>query len=213
MAWLYMLFVVLWVLGGMTAVVFLLWRRGHRDRRWFLLGAILGPLFAPIAAERAWTRSTSIESRRMSAVVSDAQAWSNGLAVLVGVDGSPESDQAVRDAARLVVGSAGRVVLAVVVDADGAERGDEQQWQQARALLDDRAGWLPQDSVMLDTEIAAGEPTRALLDLVEREKIDLLVVGRRGAGLSRRVLGSVAMQVSSQATCCVMLGAPPPDKC
>lgn len=58
----------------------------------------------------------------------------------------PESDQVVRDAARLVGKSAGRIVLTVVIDADSAEQDLEHQCQQARTLLHDRVGWLPRQA-------------------------------------------------------------------
>ena len=46
-----------WVVIGVGAVVVLLYRHGHRDRSWLLIGAVLGPLIVPIAVERAKERS------------------------------------------------------------------------------------------------------------------------------------------------------------
>ncbi|WP_052091195.1 hypothetical protein [Modestobacter caceresii] len=45
--------IALWVLAGLAAVVVLLARQGYRHWGWYLMGAVLGPLFIPIAAERA----------------------------------------------------------------------------------------------------------------------------------------------------------------
>lgn len=61
----------------------------------------------------------------------------------------------------------------------------------------------------METQIVAGQPASALLDLVEEEDVDLVAIGRRGRGLSRAVLGSAAATVSTDARCPVLLAGPP----
>lgn len=51
-----------------------------------------------------------------------------------------------------------------------------------------------------------GDPARKLLDYVDKVEADLLIIGRRGAGVLERImLGSVANRVVHDAPCLVML--------
>ena len=51
-----------------------------------------------------------------------------------------------------------------------------------------------------------GDPARMLLDYAEKVEADVLVIGRRGAGLLERImLGSVANRVVHDAQCPVLL--------
>ncbi|MGY1709347.1 universal stress protein [Geodermatophilus sp. SYSU D00758] len=127
------------------------------------------------------------------------------------MDGSPESDQAVRDAARLVAPDAGRLLLATVVDADATEArdGGDAERRRARELLECSARSLPTSAVTVETEILAGHPATALQELAEAEDVDLIVVGRRGRGVSRTVLGSAAATLSTRSRCPVLLAAQP----
>ncbi|MDB1087730.1 universal stress protein [Streptomyces sp. ACA25] len=189
--------VVLWVSIGVAAVVFFLGRKGYRDWHWYLIGGILGLIFVPIAAERA---RNDVRVLERTPVAEHVRNGGERITILVGTDGSPEGDQAVRDAARLAVSSAHRVVLATVVDAE-AKRAEENT-AAARSMLIERVAWLVGDSPEggPDTviEIGSGQPSTVLLGLAESEEADLIVIGRRGKGLSQRVLGSVADEVTKR---------------
>lgn len=184
--------VVLWVLAGIAAVVVLLARQGYRDRRWYLMGAVLGPLFIPIAAERAG-RDVAVLARGEQ---SPRDEDPDRLTVVVGVDGSAESDQAVREAGRLFAGGGAAFVLVSVLDPDVAEFQDDPRRRAADDLLTDRASWLPEGAVL---EIGCGQPARVLLEIAHAEAADVLVLGRRGRGFSRRLLGSVAERLAHEA--------------
>lgn len=201
------LVLVAWVGSGLLTVVLVLYRRGHRGGSWLVLGAVLGPFILPIAVERARERGRRLERQGGPATVDAAPG--RGLCVLIGVDGSPESEEAVRAAVRLVAPVAGRVLLATVVSADAAEGGREDQLAAARDLLSRHRRELPGGTVAVETQIVAGQPASALLDLVEEEDVDLVAIGRRGRGLSRAVLGSAAATVSTDARCPVLLAGPP----
>ncbi len=45
--------------------------------------------------------------------------------------------------------------------------------------------------------------------VADAEGVDLVVVGRRGRGLSRTLLGSAAATLTTDARCPVLLAAPP----
>ncbi len=201
------LLLVPWVATGLGAVVLLLYRRGHREGSWLLLGGVLGPLMLPIAVER-----TAQESRRLDRQVEPTGGGAGPgrrPAVLIGVDGSPESEEAVRAAARLVAPAAGRLVLATVVSADAADGGHDDECEHARDLLSRYRRRLPQGPAAVETQILSGQQAAALLALAETEGVDLVVVGRRGRGLSRTVLGSAASTLTADARCPVLLAAPP----
>ncbi|MGY2080265.1 universal stress protein [Modestobacter sp. SYSU DS0657] len=195
-----------WVTAGVVAVVVLLGRQGHRTGRWWLPGVVLGPLFLPIAAERG--RHGVVVLDRRAARGGDPEKPGPGRTILVAVDGSRESDQAVRDAARLLGGAGTRFVLVTVVDPDVAEFDDADVRAAAHDLLAERARWLGTDTEPV-LEIGCGRPSRVLVDVARTESADVLMLGRRGRGLSQRVLGSVAEQVARQATTPVLLAGPP----
>ncbi|MCZ2861186.1 universal stress protein [Blastococcus sp. VKM Ac-2987] len=197
------LVVVLWVAIGWSAALFL-GRRGYRDPQWYFLGAVLGPLFVPMALERG-RRQHRVVERTPRAEGSPPPA-EGAVTAVVGVDGSAESDRAVRDAARLFPVEGARVVLVMAVDPDVVEFSDETEQDRCRALLDDRAGWFPRASPVV--ELVAGQPGSALLDVARQEGADVVVVGRRGRGLSHRVLGSVAEHVTHHSPVPVLLAGP-----
>jgi len=201
------LFLVVWVGAGMVAVVLVLYRRGHRESSWLVLGAVLGPLILPIALERARRDPQRLERR--AGQVAGQMAPVPGPCVLIGVDGSPESEEAVRVAVRLVAPVAGRVLLATVVSADAVDCGRDDQLASARDLLSRHRDELPGGTVAVEEQIVAGQPAAALLELADAEDVDLIVVGRRGRGLSRTVLGSAAARLTSGARCPVLLAGPP----
>lgn len=195
---------VVWIVAGVLAALVLLGRQGYRDWRWYFLGAVFGPLFIPIAAERA--------NRSVAIVESTGPASRSGTSIVVGVDGSAGADRAVRLAATLFDTARVRVVLVSVVDpdaADGAE--DDPRREGARAMLVERAGWFepaaPAGQVTI--EVVAGQPARALETVAEAEGASMIVLGRRGAGLTRRVLGDVATRLGRHASVPVLLAGPP----
>lgn len=203
--WLFVAVVAaLWVITGVTAAVTLLGRKGYRDWTWYLVGALLGPVFVPVAAERARDDTRTLERTTVS---ERGRESTNGVTVLVAADGSAESDQAIRDAATLIAGTADRVVLATVVDSEAHLA--QEQTAAARELLTARTAWLPADGPEAVVEIGSGRPATVLLDLAKAEGADLIIMGRRGRGLSRRLLGSVANDLVKHAPVPVLLAAPP----
>ena len=55
-------------------------------------------------------------------------------------------------------------------------------------------------------EAAWGDPAQAIIEKVQREKTDILVVGRRGRSrLSGLLLGSISQKLTSLAPCNVMV--------
>src|SRR5690606_19536198 len=135
----------------------------------------------------------------------------------VGVDGSDQSLNAARLAVALARQFNARLLITTVV------RPPEGWWgiggappppeafasavvEGRRRILDHAEAELDLDDIGYDTVEEIGDPAGRLADLCESENADLLVVGRRGAGLvERHVVGSVADRVTHIAPCPVLV--------
>lgn len=135
--------------------------------------------------------------------------------IVVGVDGSPESAEALRWAARQAR-STGRELRAVhawhVPVSYGVTVGAEHDWaadsHQALATAVTRALG-GQDAAAVVREIVEDYPAPALLRAAE--EADLLVVGCRGrGGFTGMLLGSVSRHVATHAPCPVLVHRGPP---
>jgi nucleotide-binding universal stress UspA family protein len=141
--------------------------------------------------------------------------------VVVGTDGSESSLRAVARAGALA-GACGATL--VIVCAYLPTEADDRELARAQDALRDEAyqvvGSHPaEDTVRTAAERASkagagevrtvaveGSPVEALLDVVNREKADLLVVGNRGlAGIRGRLLGSVPADATRRSTCDVLV--------
>jgi len=141
----------------------------------------------------------------------------NPAVVVVGVDGSEPAARAARAAAGLCRTTGARLLVVTVVRPPEGWWGVVGSPPPAEALGDALAG--AQRDVLdatvddLDLEGVAhrtveeiGDPAARLVAVCEREEADVLVVGRQGAGLLRRILlGSVANRVAHEAPCPVLL--------
>lgn len=60
--------------------------------------------------------------------------------------------------------------------------------------------------IEVETEVIYGEPYTAILELAEKDKVDLIVIGNRGQSrIERFFLGSVANRVIAEAKCPVLV--------
>jgi nucleotide-binding universal stress UspA family protein len=141
--------------------------------------------------------------------------------VVVGTDGSESSLRAVARAGA-IAGACGATL--VVTCAYLPTEADDREVARARDVLGDEAyqvvGSHPaEDTVRTAGERAAaagarevrtvavmGSPVEALLEVVRREKADLLVVGNRGLnGIKGRLLGSVPADATRRSECDVLV--------
>ena len=58
------------------------------------------------------------------------------------------------------------------------------------------------------TRVLVGAPGSALREFAERQGFDIVVVGRRGGGLSRHVLGSVSTELVTRSSVPVLVVEP-----
>ena len=137
--------------------------------------------------------------------------------VVVGVDGSERSQHAAALAADLARHNGARLIIATVV------RPPEGWWgvvgspppaesmagalsKAQREILDDTISRLDLSDLEWESVEEIGDPAGALAEACRVHEADVLVVGRRGAGLIERlVLGSVADRVVRYAPCPVMV--------
>jgi nucleotide-binding universal stress UspA family protein len=143
-------------------------------------------------------------------------AWSPKV-VVVGVDGSEQSTRAAQVAADLCRCHGARLHLVTVV------RPPEGWWgivgspppadalassmsQAQQSILDVSVRGLDLEGVGWDASEEIGEPASALADVCRDRQADVLVVGRRGAGVVERlVIGSVADRLAHYAPCPVLI--------
>jgi nucleotide-binding universal stress UspA family protein len=137
--------------------------------------------------------------------------------IIAAVDGSEQSDRAAALAASLARTHDARLILVTVV------RPPEGWWgvtgepptpaALSEALITGQQRILSEVEKNIDlqgvdytTLEELGDPTSAILALCERERADLLIVGRRGAGVvERMVIGSVADRLAHHARCPLLI--------
>lgn len=136
--------------------------------------------------------------------------------IIAGVDGSDGSRRAAEHAAALARNHGAKLKLVTVV------RTPEGWWgiggappspdafasavvEGRRRILDRAESELDLEGVDYETVEEVGDPATQLAEVCRVEEADLLVVGRRGAGLVERlVVGSVADRVANTAPCAVL---------
>ena len=118
--------------------------------------------------------------------------------ILVGVDGSTESREAITFAAKIAKAANASMLLVYVVEPRDAARQlppelDIPEHSYAAALLRDLEGECLRRGVPVESRTASGPVAAALSSMAQTEAADLAVVGHRGRGaVVRAILGSVA---------------------
>jgi nucleotide-binding universal stress UspA family protein len=137
--------------------------------------------------------------------------------ILVPVDGSEPSKSAVTFALRMAREERAAVTFAHAVEvtriiamtstsAIGPQYALDAALQAGREILADAQAQADDAKVKARTELLEGDCVNCLLDLAERVKADLIVVGSHGrAGISRALLGSVAEGILRRATIPVLV--------
>jgi nucleotide-binding universal stress UspA family protein len=141
--------------------------------------------------------------------------------IVVGTDGSETAQRAVDQATRLAdaVGGELHVVSAYEPVTDriaGAPEGAAKVWAiapdaEVQALVGEVLASIKESGVDATSHTVKGDAADALLEIAERVKADLIVVGNRGMHGMARVLGSVPNKVSHRARCSVLIVATAED--
>lgn len=127
--------------------------------------------------------------------------------VAVGVDGSQTSFKAAQIAAAMARSWQAKLLIISVV------RTPEGWWgiggappspealsaalvEGQEQVLQEVEGAVSLDGIDYETIQELGDPSSKIINIIEEQTVDLLVIGRRGAGLAERImLGSVADQL------------------
>lgn len=141
----------------------------------------------------------------------------NVKTVIVGVDGSDGGDRAAQQAVAIARQTGAQLILATVV------RPPEGWWgiggapptpealssaliEGQKEILEDAVAKLDLEGVDYEALQELGDPANRLIAVCEERNADLMVIGRRGAGLVERViLGSVADRLCHHSPCPVLL--------
>jgi nucleotide-binding universal stress UspA family protein len=123
----------------------------------------------------------------------------SGQRILIGVDGSPGSDEAILWCRELAAALDAQVV-AVHAErplAEWVSRDDPDSWyQHALAQCDSWVAPLRDAGIPTDIEVVEREPVAALTEAGVRNQVGLLVVGTRGiGGVTGLRLGSTALKL------------------
>jgi nucleotide-binding universal stress UspA family protein len=191
------LFIVfaIWVVTGLLTGV-AMGRRGHSWFGWTVIGCVLGPLVIPVALSSVGRPHDAPAIR-----LARGDVGSGRLRVIVGIDGSAESLVAMQSAIDLLGDEIGGFTLAAVVDIDAARpdgTGADQRHAQtalaeAAQVADEKLGRAA------ETILLTGAPAAVLVGHATATGANLLAIGSRGRGASRRLLGSVATQLAANA--------------
>lgn len=177
---------------------------------WTLVALPLGPLFVPIAMERVQRDPgvAAVGTRRLAPPRAETET---GLRVLVGLDGSPDSERALAATVEMFGPHCALLVLAQVVHFEAAEFAGRTELAEASQRLARLAAGA-EITGAVHTEVLTGAPAASLLGAADQHEVDMLVVGRRGRGLTARVLGSVSADIVQRSSVPVLVIEPAGDR-
>lgn len=179
-------------------------RRGHNSFGWFVLGSVLGPLAVVLALD-ARRHGEDFEPGPVH-VGEPGTAGSGPVDVLVGYDASSASVAALDAVVALLGDRIGRLTVATVVPYGGARDQEREATDRLRRL----ARRNPQGPPEL--EILHGHPSTALARCAVEDGYQLVVVGTRGAGITKAILGSAASELARDSKVPILLvGGRPVD--
>lgn len=170
-------------IGAVLSIV--MGRRGHLSVGWGALGAMLGPL-AVLAA----LGTARHEKDEHPSTIAPPAPLGGPVDVLVGIDGSVECRLALERVIALFGPRLGRLCLATVVPFEDVPAHRQKAIAELRRHA--RLSGIPGAG----QELLCGPPPAALVDFAQAGGYQLLVVGGRGKGLSKALIGSTATSLA-----------------
>lgn len=184
-------------LGIGVALSIMMGRNGYNSFGWFVLGALLGPLGVVLAVD-ARRHAERLEPSTLAGRT-PATTGKGPVDVLVGYDGSPESDAAMDAVLDILGDRLGRLTVATVVPFGDIREQERLAAAMLRGLAPRQPGRVPQ------LEVLHGHPSAALHQCAMEGGYELIAVGTRGAGLSKAIVGSAATELARDSKVPVLL--------
>ena len=135
----------------------------------------------------------------------------DGAVIVVGYDGSPASRAAVGFAAARA-GTTGKLIVVHAYDVPADYVGApyyqdmlDTKLTQANRVTEELGSMSALDGIEWETDLVAGRPGPAICRAAEAREADEIVLGTRGHGRLRAVLGSVSADVLHGAACPVVV--------
>ena len=185
-------------------------RHGHDLALWLVLGLVMGPL----AVGLAFMASTEADLRARRASKPSPQARRGPIDVLVGLDGSPQSEAALAAALELFESRLGRVTVVSVIDLDLGQDPATREIADHLTLgpSRDRLERLAETGVRINSTVVAGRASQELARLAAEGSYDAVIVGARGHGLSELLVGSTVEELLRISPIPVLVGPAPVDE-
>lgn len=194
------------VIVSMLAVSWLSLRWGRDPFGWAFLSAVLGPI-ALIAL--AGTRQSDLRIPAPFERFNQGRAQRVGVgAVLLAIDGSEASSRAATYVSSLHPAQPITIVTVLPREARPAagDRPAEQAHEREVARLTSAARRVLREvGVEARVVVGFGSPGEEIVRLAEEDQAAVIVVGRKGAGLTKALLGSVSDYVVTHARRNVMV--------
>jgi nucleotide-binding universal stress UspA family protein len=142
-----------------------------------------------------------------------SNVWTNGhlRRILVGYDGSVESEKALDVALALSDGTHSKVLVLSVArpsepESPGRAKTLDAAREELKQVLSRVRSRVQQNGIQIETQVAVGHPAEEILRKAEQNQVDLIVVGHRGiSAIKELTLGSISEHVLSHASCPVMV--------
>jgi nucleotide-binding universal stress UspA family protein len=147
--------------------------------------------------------------------MSNSSTLSPLRSIVIGTDGSPSAEAAVRRGAEVARGSGARVHLVTAYPdipsyrepiRSSAKTEAIDLHEVAEAVLARAARELEAEGVEVETDAREGDPADVIIQVAEELGAELIVVGSRGlTGLERFLLGSVSSKLAHHAPTSLMV--------
>lgn len=134
--------------------------------------------------------------------------------ILLATDGSENAKRAANEAAGLARELSSHVILVYIINNPPSQSRMVKANFDVHSLLEEDAkseikhtiNIFEKDGLAYTLKVAIGDPAAEIIEIAEKERADLIVIGSRGLGAIKGVfLGSVSQKVTHHAKCPVMI--------
>jgi nucleotide-binding universal stress UspA family protein len=185
------------IVSGLV-VAYLARRWGRDPFGWLILSAAMGPI-----AIVALVGTRQSDTRRATTRRPGSSASTAGARVLIASDGSAAGPACASYVAG-AHGDAGDVIVLAVLPHEArpgrAQRSQLDYDERVAASTDSTVDALKAAGISPRRVVAFGAPGEEIVRQADAEAVDLIVVGRRGRGMSKAIFGSTSDYVLKNAT-------------